>query len=105
MHFTKLLNFTKLYRFGKPFATDATLVKPEENDFKYCEKIDYFKIKDKENQVILTLNLDYEDRVYGLGETLGGLNKRGKRYRLYATDDPVHTQKRSRYMGLIHLQL
>ncbi|WGS64195.1 TIM-barrel domain-containing protein [Marinitoga aeolica] len=98
MRFTRLLNFTKLYRFGKPFATDATVIKPEEKDLKNCEKVNYFDIKVKENKTVLTLNLDYEDRIYGLGETLGGLNKRGKIYKLYATDDPVHSpEKESLY--------
>ncbi len=42
-----------------------------------------------------------DDVVYGLGETLGALNKRGKIYQFYATDDPLHTPTKRLCMVLI----
>lgn len=36
--------------------------------------------------------LSETDIVYGLGETMGGINKRGKSYISYNTDDPHHRQ-------------
>ena len=43
-------------------------------------------------------HLDEGDRVYGLGETVRGINKRGWIYESYCADDPFHTEdKRSLY--------
>ncbi|MCR4675213.1 MAG: alpha-glucosidase, partial [Lachnospiraceae bacterium] len=39
-----------------------------------------------------TYDLGKEDIVYGLGENMGGINKRGKSYVSYNTDDPHHRQ-------------
>lgn len=95
----KLTEITTLYRFGIPFETDATVFKKNDLTFKKCEKIDYFSITEKENKIILTLKLFKDDKVYGLGETLGSLNKRGKVYKLYATDDPIHTPEKDALYG------
>lgn len=43
--------------------------------------------------------MDKNDRIYGLGETLGTLNKRGKKYRFYSTDDPMHTPEKEALYG------
>ncbi|GAB6188753.1 glycoside hydrolase family 31 protein [Marinitoga arctica] len=90
----KLLNFTMLYRFGDPFETEATVIDKKEIMFEDAKSNDFFKVFFEEEKTILTLGLDDEDKIYGLGETLGGLNKRGKKYRLYATDDPIHTPEK-----------
>ncbi|KAF2955673.1 TIM-barrel domain-containing protein [Marinitoga sp. 38H-ov] len=96
---TKLSFITTLYRFGIPFETDATVFNKKDLAFEDCEKIVYFTLNKKENKTILSLKLNTKDRVYGLGETLGPLNKRGKVYRLYATDDPVHTPEKDSLYG------
>lgn len=45
-----------------------------------------------------TLKLDPRARVYGLGETMRGINKRGWIYESWCTDEPFHTEeKRSVY--------
>jgi alpha-glucosidase len=94
-----LTEFTTLYRFGIPFETDATVFEKNDLVFEKCEKIDYFSIVEKENRTTLTIKLSNDDKVYGLGETLGSLNKRGKAYRLYATDDPIHTPEKDALYG------
>ena len=44
------------------------------------------------------LKLDQDARVYGLGETVRGINKRGWIYESWCSDDPFHTEdKRSVY--------
>ena len=45
-----------------------------------------------------TLDMDVKTRVYGLGETMRGINKRGWIYESRCTDEPFHTEdKRSVY--------
>ncbi len=45
-----------------------------------------------------TLDMDAKTRVYGLGETMRGINKRGWIYESRCTDEPFHTEdKRSVY--------
>ncbi len=84
-----------LFRFGQPFNTGATV--------KICnvEKSERFPFKNlsqKENTTSFSFPLNDGDIVLGLGEMLGSLNRRGKKYRCYATDDCLHTpEKESLY--------
>ncbi|KJR43982.1 family 31 glycosyl hydrolase, alpha-glucosidase [Candidatus Magnetoovum chiemensis] len=91
-----LNNCTKLYRKGTPFVTGALSNKSakllEDAAFNNTNKIDYFKAQELDNgSLTLTYKLGINDKTYGLGETVGPFNKRGKIYRLYASDDPCHT--------------
>lgn len=47
----------------------------------------------------LRATLDEHDRVFGLGQMLGALNRRGKRYRLFAKDEPSHTPEKASLYG------
>lgn len=95
----KLLKITTLYRSGNPFETDAVIIDKNNLNFEDSNSVDFFDISIERNKTILTLNLEEKDRIYGLGETLGSLNKRGKIYRLYSTDDPVHTPEKDALYG------
>ena len=96
---SQILSFTTLFRFGNPkIKTLATLIDTETINFEKIEnieKIENFSIESKENKIIIEYKMDKNEAIYGLGEALGGLNKRGKKYRLFATDDPVHTPDKS----------
>ncbi len=80
------------YVFGDPIETEAVV-----KDFDVCsEALPYFDV-DKESGT-LTKKMDQKDRVYGLGETLRGINKRGYIYISNNSDDPFHMEeKRSLY--------
>ena len=95
----KLLNFTELYRCGKPFETDAVVANYEDNYFFDSDDLKYFDITFKNDTIILQYNLEKNDIVYGLGEALGGVNKRGRKYRLFANDDPLHTPEKEALYG------
>lgn len=81
------------YRFGRPIDTEAILNKgsleTEENllfDITIDEKID------------LALNLKKDDKVYGLGQNIRGINKRGWIYESFCSDEPNHApDKKSLY--------
>ena len=45
----------------------------------------------KENGISLSVALGKEESVYGLGEKTGFLDKRGRRYQMWNTDEPNHT--------------
>ncbi|MBP1918405.1 TIM-barrel domain-containing protein [Youngiibacter multivorans] len=44
----------------------------------------------------ITMELKKKDIVYGLGANLGGINKRGRKYESYCTDEPVHSEEKKR---------
>ena len=87
----------KLYRFGKPFETGAVLEKPLK--FLQNEEINGFKLKKTKYTIILRYHMAQDDMVLGLGEQMGGVNKRGRKYITYNTDIPEHTPDRLSLYG------
>lgn len=80
----------KRYVFGSPIETDAILCKPDADlwrDGRIC-------FRDN----ALVCEMGEEEIVYGLGQAVRGINKRGWIYESNCTDDPQHTEnKRSLY--------
>ncbi|MCR5546659.1 MAG: alpha-glucosidase [Lachnospiraceae bacterium] len=72
--------------FGNPIETGAVV--DEEHLVSY-EKVSEESLPETR---LFSYELDQKDIVYGLGETMGGINKRGKSYVSYNTDDPHHRQ-------------
>ena len=63
----------KKYRFGEPFCTDSTVIDlPIEKD-----SPDYISLK--EDNLFISMSLSDNDAIYGLGEQMGGINKRGRK--------------------------
>lgn len=80
----------KRYVFGNPIETDAVLNKPDVSVWKNGR----FHFQNNE----LCCQLDQDEIVYGLGQNVRGINKRGWIYESNCTDDPQHTEcKRSLY--------
>ncbi len=81
----------KKYRVGNPIPTGATIieVKTEEG---------MPKVFDLDGDS-LVLRLDDEDVIYGLGESIRGLNKRGYVYNSKCSDEPLHTEDKSSLYG------
>ena len=80
------------YTYGNCIETEAVLEKPETG----AEPMPFFAVDTKE--MTLTYQMGESDRVYGLGENLRGINKRGWIYVSKCTDDPEHMEdKRSLY--------
>ena len=78
------------YRFGDPLQTDAVVneLPAETGVFPVgnVETKDGFRF---------TFEMGTEDIVYGLGENVRGINKRGFRYISFCTDDPHHQEDKS----------
>lgn len=79
------------YRFGKPFPTDAVVkeVKETSGDIK---QLTY------ENGTF-TVNMSEGAQVFGLGENVRGINKRGWIYITNCTDDDMHTEIKTSLYG------
>ena len=76
------------YRIGNPIPTDSVV-----KEIVLSEgTIPYFDRNDEKKE--LTLLLKKNDRVYGLGETVRGMNKRGWLYTSNNSDDPNHTENK-----------
>ena len=89
------------FTFGNPFETDAvvlSLAKENLLNGKEIEKIG-FKVKTSEEGFSLELGLDSETVVYGLGQAMGNINKRGRTYTSYCSDDPSHTENKESLYG------
>ncbi len=76
------------HTFGTPFPTDAVVLSlpAEENP------LPYFILTRENGQVSLTLRLHPEEKLYGLGEAVRGMNKRGFLYRSWNSDVFNHTE-------------
>lgn len=73
------------YIFGNPFPTNAVVKDIEKSD----EKIPFFDADGKGN---FTYPLNENDIVYGLGEQIRGINKRGWQYVSWNYDNPNHEE-------------
>lgn len=85
----------KKYSYGKVFVTDAVI----ENIMCSDERVEYFDIQDNKDGYELTRTMHTNDVVYGLGQSVRGINKRGWIYRMNNTDDPVHSEDKTSLYG------
>lgn len=81
------------YVYGKVMETEAIMEKPQ------CQEgtIPYFTV-DKE-KMSFSFSMEESDRVYGLGENVRGINKRGWIYESKCSDDPNHLEDRRSLYG------
>ena len=76
------------YSFGSPIPTDAVVrtLPAESGD------VPFFTVLRDNEQVSFTLSLSPEDILFGLGECVRGMNKRGYRFRSWNSDAFNHTE-------------
>ena len=87
------------YTIGKPFDTGAVILRSDQSADD-CDRIPHFSADcDDDNNLRLSKALTDDEAIYGLGEMLGGLNKRGRKYRCYNNDDPNHTPEKQNLYG------
>lgn len=80
------------YVYGTVIETDAVLNKPKAE----TEAPSFFSVDGQ--AMTFTYHMGPQDRVYGLGQNVRGINKRGWIYESKCSDDPNHTEdKRSLY--------
>lgn len=76
------------YTCGTPFNTEAVVV-----SVPVTQTLPAY-IKMSEDFLSFSMNLAPDDVVYGLGENMGGFNKRGRTYVSDCLDNPCHTEGR-----------
>ena len=79
---------TRRYTMGTPFPTDTVL--RETNP----ENMDRFPLEHRteDGMFVFSFRMEKEEIIYGLGETVRGINKRGWIYRSWNSDEPNQTE-------------
>jgi len=79
------------FDFGTPIETQAT-VRP-------CapcwETLPYFALSQSEARLSFTYPMTPDEMIFGLGETVRGINKRGHLYHSWNTDDGEHCEHKN----------
>ncbi len=79
------------YDFGTPIFTHAIQV-PQP----VCtDEMPRFTVEKNGDVVSFRVHLDEDDQIFGLGESVRGINKRGHRYRAWCSDDYAHTEDKA----------
>ena len=84
------------YTFGTPFPTDAVVLDlPAET-----APLSGMEIQtDPEGRLVLRLSLSPEEVIFGLGQNVRGIDKRGHRYESWNSDVFNHTEERPSLYG------
>lgn len=95
----KRRKYGKKFSFGEPIETGAVIYGASSSE----ESIPFFKVvenEDDENKrYILNYDLDEKTQIFGLGEQVRGMNKRGFIYKSHCTDDPNHDEGKHSLYG------
>jgi alpha-glucosidase len=94
-----MMDDVTLYRSGAPYNTEAVVIPIDERAFAPTDGLKYFDIRQEHGTTRLRYDLGKYDRLYGLGQQMGGLDKRGRRYRLFGTDKAWHTPDQEMMYG------
>ncbi len=106
------MNHMKHWRIGNPIYTGAiqtdiplqpTLDQLSGKLILTAQKKSLATLESEAPTITLSYNLAPADMVYGLGQNLGGINKRGRTYTSYCTDDPHHTEDKTALYGAHNL--
>ena len=81
----------KRYDFGQPIDTGAVVrALPVEQG-----ALPRFAVSREDGKLIFSCELGEDDFIFGLGETVRGINKRGHLYRAWNSDDFSHTEDKN----------
>lgn len=83
------------YSFGQPLETGAVVRTVSQS----TQPFQLMQLTQSETGIRLSCQMDDEDVVYGLGEQVRGINKRGFSYISNATDDPFHLENKHSLYG------
>ena len=80
------------YTFGTPLPTDAVVQSLSSE----TDSLPFFTVKSGEDgSLTLSLSLRDDEVIFGLGESVRGMNKRGYHYESRNTDCPSHNESQS----------
>ena len=78
------------FTYGKPFQTDAVVNKVEAQQ----GVVPFLKVEEKDGKLKFFYTMKDQEKVYGLGENVRGINKRGWLYKSCCADEPTHVEDR-----------
>ncbi len=78
----------KKYVFGNPLDTGAVT----ENMHAEDSPVEGLTVTSRQGKITFSRALEPNDRIYGLGENVRGINKRGWIYESYSNDDGIHSE-------------
>jgi alpha-glucosidase len=88
------------YRHGQPFLTGAVVLNESSFPSEPLSRLQVLKSEVRsEGGVFLSRAMTDDTEIFGLGQTMGSVNKRGGRYRMYAIDDFQHTPEKESLYG------
>ena len=76
------------YDFGTPYRTDAVVAEIPVT----AGEVPFFRVEKTGEGVSFTLTMAKDDMIFGLGENVRGVNKRGFVYRSWNSDEPNHRE-------------
>lgn len=79
------------FDFGSPISTGA-VVRAIDSE---STPMPFFQVEEKDGKVSFALVLDRDDIIFGLGENVRGMNKRGHLFRSWNSDDFSHTENKA----------
>lgn len=83
------------YVYGTPIETDAVVKEVDGAE----KNIPFFNVEKTEETVTFSYQMEEDDIVYGLGENVRGINKRGFLYVSNCSDDPCHREDTNSLYG------
>ena len=78
------------FDYGAPLPTEALVKELPLSE----SSLPYFTVANSEEGLSFTYTLGKDDLIYGLGETVRGINKRGHIYRSWNTDEYAHHENK-----------
>ncbi len=87
------------YRFSRPFRTDSVVCLPDDAKFFFDDVDVPFGKVSVDSGFEFKLELLDDDIVFGLGEAMGGINKRGRIYRSWCQDEPNQVEDKASLYG------
>ena len=93
----------KKFKFGEPIETGAVIlevpVSEEAVPYLRVDSNEANKLENVQSEYILSYNLDEKTQIFGLGEHVRGMNKRGFIYESHCSDDPNHDEGKHSLYG------
>lgn len=88
-----------VYRFGNPLVTGCSIMVPGETSFVRTEILPVFDWKEDNENLLLSAELGDDDALFGFGQHVGGINKRGRRLDLFCGQSLPHNPTNRRSNG------
>lgn len=87
----------KKFKFGRVLETEAVTGKPEWMEMS-AKQVPYFQLEENQ-ELVFHYQMDKETMIYGLGEQIRGIDKRGWLYESNCSDDPQHQEGKHSLYG------